>query len=149
MAGGLKKSNVLGVGVDYIHGLEIDVPAAQPLPDMPGDHQIASHRDRGTVNQEECVAQAGIQIRLHDQIGRLAIRQPDAANRGHGSAHHHRMANVSHRRRRQQQDDDQRPDSEPDHRDPVQDPGGERHHGGNSDYGRTEFLPGCGAAGKT
>ena len=108
---------------------------------MAGDHQIAGHRNRGTVDQEEGIPQARIQIRLHDQIGRFAIRQPDTADRGHRGADHDRVANVSDRRRRQQQDDDQRPNGEPDHRDAVKDPGGEGHHCGHRNDGGQNCSP--------
>src|SRR5689334_18656077 len=48
----LKKSHVLGVGIDHIHSLEIDLPAAQSLPYMPGHNQIARYRDGCAIEQE-------------------------------------------------------------------------------------------------
>ena len=85
----LEKPDVFGLGVDDVHPLEIDAVARQLLAQVPGDDQIAGNRDRGAVPKEEGAAKEWMKVRLHDQVGRLAVGQPHAADRRDGRADHH------------------------------------------------------------
>ena len=79
-----------------------------------------------------------VQVRLHDQVRRLAVRQPDAADRGHRRADHHRVANRRRGRRREHQDDHQRADRQSDHRDAVENARGEGDDRGHRDDRRQD-----------
>ena len=84
----LKKPHVRRVGVDHVHLFEVDALTTQLAAKLDGDDEIGGDGDRGAVDQKEGVAEVRIQVRLHDQIRRLPVRQPDAADRGDRGADH-------------------------------------------------------------
>jgi hypothetical protein len=103
VAGRLQESDILGVGVEHVHHVEIDAPGGERLPQMPGHDQVCHDGDRPAVADEEQAAQVRVEIRFHDEVGRLAIGQPYPAHRRHGRADHHRLKNRFLRRGRQHQ----------------------------------------------
>ena len=81
------------------------------------------------------------EVRLHDQVRRLAVRQPDPADRRHGRADHDGVAHGRRGRRGQHQDDHQRADRQANHRHAVEDPRGDGDEGGDGqDGGKNQAL---------
>ena len=77
-----------------------------------------------------------MKVRLHDQVGRLAVGQPHAAHRGDGRADHHGEHDDPARQGPQHENDHEGPDRQPDHRDAVENPRDKGHHGGHRHHGR-------------
>jgi hypothetical protein len=144
--GGLQEADAAEVGVQQVEPGHVDVRAAKAPAQVPRHHHVAGHRAGQAVAQEESVGQVGLagrgpQVGLHDEVRRLAVGQPHAAHGGHHRAEHHREAHRFERRVGEEHDHHQRPDGEPDHRDAVEDAGGERHHRGYGDGRRQDVAP--------
>ena len=82
-----------------------------------------------------------IEIRLHDQVRRLAVGQPHAADRRHRRADHDGLENCRPWCGCEHQDDDERPDREADHRDAVENARCKRHDRRNRNDRRQESAP--------
>ena len=140
----LQKPDVFGVRVEDVHGVEVD-PLSRELPaEVARDDEIGDDGDRTAIAEKEHPAEMRIEIRFHDQVGRLAVRQPHAAHRRHRRADHHRLKNRLLRRGGEHQDDDKRPDRQPDHRHAVENARREcddRGHRNNRGQDRAAVAP--------
>jgi hypothetical protein len=85
----LEESYVFGTGVDHVHPAKVDPLPWQPLPQMPRHHEIRCDGNRTAVAQKERALEERVEVGLHDQVRRLAIRQPHTAHRRDSCANHH------------------------------------------------------------
>ena len=135
---GLEKTHVRGVGVDDVHVLEVDALALKLATQLPGDDGIGGDCGGRAIQQKERVPQLRIEIRLHDQVRRLPVREPHAADRGDGGADHDGIAHGFGGRGRQHHDDHQRANREPYHRHAVENAGRKRDDGRDREDGGQE-----------
>ncbi len=120
MAAGLEEPHVGGVRVDDVQFLELDAIAANPRAELPRHHDVGGNRRGRTVQQEERIPEVRLQVRSHDEIRWLAVRQPNPANGGDRRTHHDGVAHALDGHRRQRHDDDQRANGQADHRHAVE-----------------------------
>ena len=128
MAGRLEKPHVFDIGVQDVQLLERDALAPELPPQLTGHDQIAGDGDGAAIHKEKRVRQVRRQVRLHDQVRRLAVGEPHSADRRHRRAYHDGVPDRGYRRGREHQDDDQRSNRQADHRDAAQNARHERDH---------------------
>ncbi len=144
MPRGLEKPHVRHIGVDHVHAVEVDTPAAQPPAELPRHDEVRDERDRAAVIQKKIVPEVGREVRLHDEVRRLAVRREDPADRRHGRAEHDGVADGGHGGGGQHQDDDQRANRQADQRHAAEDTGRHCHrrrHGNHGGLDRAAIAP--------
>ena len=112
----LKKPDVRDVGVDDVQLVEVDALAAQP-PRGAARRRPDSRRPRpgrSSGGRNRC-PRCGSRLAFMIRFGGSPYAEPDAADRRHRGADHHRVADGGRRRGRQHHDDDQRADRQADH----------------------------------
>ncbi len=116
----LQKPHVFCIGIEHVHAIHIDPLPGKVLPEMAGDDQVRDDGNRPAISKKEHAAEMRIEVRLHDQVRRLAVGQPYPADRRDGRANHHRLQDRLLRGRCEHEDDHERADGEPDHRHAVE-----------------------------